>query len=141
LIKKHLSDKRIKELEGLLSEIAFHSSRMERRADDAEREVLDAMRVWFMRDGVGEEYEGMVVGVTPYGLRLRLKDVYVEGFVHVSYMTDDFYRYNERAVSLSGRNTGRSYRIGDAVKVRVDRVDMEEREILFGILAPPSKRK
>ena len=141
LIKKHLSDKRIKELEGLLPEIAFHSSRMERRADDAEREVLDAMRVWFMKDRVGEEYAGMVVGVTPYGLRLRLKDFYVEGFIHVSYMTDDFYRYNERAVSLSGRNTGRSFRMGDTVKVRVDKVDMEEREILFGILGSPSGRK
>lgn len=141
LIKKHLPDKRIKELEGLLPEIAFHSSRMERRADDAEREVLDAMRVWFMKDRVGEEYEGMVVGVSPYGLRLRLKDFYVEGFIHVSYMTDDFYRYDERAVALSGRNTGLSFRIGDTVKVRVDKVDMEEREILFGILAPRSKRK
>jgi ribonuclease R len=141
LIKKHLPDRRIKELEGLLPEIAFHSSRMERRADDAEREVLDAMRVWFMRDREGEEYEGMVVGVTPYGLKLRLKDFYVEGFVHVSYMTDDFYRYNERALSLSGRNTGRSFRLGDTVKVRVDKVDMEEREILFGILGPPPKRK
>jgi ribonuclease R len=64
----------------------------------------------------------------------------VEGFVHVSSMTDDFYRYNERAISLSGRNTGRSFKIGDTVKVRVDNIDMEEREILFGILAPPSKR-
>jgi ribonuclease R len=141
LIKKHLSDKRIKELEGLLPEIAFHSSRMERRADDAERKVLDAMRVWFMKDRVGEEYEGMVVGVTPYGLKLRLKEFYVEGFIHVSYMTDDFYRYDERVIALSGRNTGRSFRIGDTVKVRVDKVDMEEREILFGILVPPSKRK
>ncbi|HXX80686.1 MAG TPA: RNB domain-containing ribonuclease, partial [Thermodesulfovibrionales bacterium] len=141
LIKKHLSDKRIKELDGLLPEIAFHSSRMERHADDAEREVLDAMRVWFMKDRVGEEYGGMVVGVTPYGLTLRLKDFYVEGFVHVSYMTDDFYRYDERAIVLSGRNTGRSFRIGDSVGVRVDKVDMEEREILFGMLAPPSKRE
>jgi len=141
LTKNHLSDKRIKELEGLLPEVAFHSSRMERRADDAEREVLDAMRVWFMKDRVGEEYEGMVVGVSPYGLKLRLREFYVEGFIHVSYMTDDFYRYDERAIALSGRHTGRSYRIGDAVKVRVDNVDMEEREILFGMLPQPSKRK
>ena len=133
LTKKHLSDKRIKELEALLPDIAFHSSRMERLADEAEREVMDAMRVWFMKDKVGEEFDGMLVGVTPYGLRVRLKDFYVDGFIHVSYMTDDFYRYDERTVSLSGRNTGRRFRIGDALTVRVDKVDMEEREIIFGI--------
>ncbi len=133
LTRKHFSDKRIKELEGLLPDIAFHSSRMERLADDAEREVVGAMRVWFMKDKVGEEYDGMVVGVTPYGLKVRLKDFYVDGFIHVSYMTDDFYRYNERSVSLSGRNTGRIFRIGDQLKVRVDKVDVDEREILLGI--------
>jgi len=141
LTKKHLPDKRIKELEGLLPDIAFHSSRMERLADDAEREVVGAMKVWFMKDKVGEEFGGMLVGVTPYGLRVRLKDFYVDGFIHVSYMTDDFYRYNERSVSLSGRNTGRTFRIGDELTVRVDKVDMEEREILLGITSLPSKRK
>jgi len=141
LAKKHLPDKRIKERECLLPEIAFHSSRMERLSDDAEREVVGAMKVWFMKDKVGEEFEGMLVGVTPYGLRVRLKDFYVDGFIHVSYMTDDFYQYNERSVSLSGRNTGRIFRIGDELTVRVDKVDLEEREILFGITALPSKRR
>ncbi len=140
LTRRRLSDRRAKELETILPDIAFHSSRMERLSDEAEREVLDAMRVWFMRDRVGEEYEGMVVGVTPYGLKVRLKDFYVEGFIHVSYMTDDFYRYNERTISLSGRNTGRTFRIGDMLDVRIDRVDMEEREILFGIPSRPQKR-
>jgi ribonuclease R len=132
--KKHLSGKRVEELEGLLPDIAFHSSRMERLADDAERKVMDAMRVWFMKDRVGEEYNGKVVSITPYGLRVRLKDFYVEGFIHVSYLTDDFYHYNERSLSLSGRNTGKSYTLGKDVKLRVDKVDREEREILFGLL-------
>lgn len=139
LTKRHLSDKRIKALESLLSDIAFHSSRMERRADEAEREVVDAMRVWFMKDKVGEEYEGMVVSVTPYGLKVRLHDFYVQGFIHVSYMTDDFYRYNERNISLAGRNTGKTFRIGDELKVRIDKVDMEEREILFGLVSERRK--
>ncbi len=138
--RKHLSDKRVKELETILPDIAFRCSRTERLADDAEREVVDAMRVWFMKDKVGDEYEGMVVGVTPYGLRLRLKEFYVEGFIHVSYMTDDFYRYNERSISLSGRNTGRTFRIGDELIVRVDKVDMEEREISLGIISRPPRR-
>jgi ribonuclease R len=132
LTKRHLSEKRTKELETLLPDIAFHSSRTERLADEAEREVVDAMRVWFMKDKVGEEYEGMIVGITPYGMKVRLNDFYVEGFIHVSYMADDFYRYNDRTVSLFGRNTGKTFRIGDGIKVRIDRVDMEEREILFG---------
>jgi ribonuclease R len=141
LKKKGLSDKRTKELETILPDIAFHSSRMERLSYEAEREVVDAMRVWFMRDKVGEEYEGMVVGVTPYGLKIRLWDFYVEGFIHVSYMTDDFYRYDERTISLSGRNTGRRFRIGDMLAVRIDKVDMEEREIILGIVSRPSSRE
>ncbi|MEW6001482.1 MAG: ribonuclease R [Nitrospirota bacterium] len=133
LMKKDLPDKRIKELESLLPDIALHSSRMERIADEAEREVLDAMRVWFMKDKVGEEYEGKIVGIAPYGLRVRLKDFYIEGFIHVSYMTDDFYRYNERTLSLIGKNTGRSFTIGKELRVRIDKVDMEEREIMLGL--------
>jgi ribonuclease R len=134
LMKKRLSDIRLKELEVLLPDIAFRSSRRERLADDAEREVIDSMRAWFMQDKVGEEYDAKVVSVSPYGFKVRLKDFYVEGFIHVSYMTDDFYRYDERSLSLAGRNTGRRFGIGNAVRVRVDRVDMEEREILLGLI-------
>lgn len=134
LTKKTLEETRKKELADLLSDIAFNSSRMERLADDAERKVIDAMRVWFMKDKVGEEYEGRVVSISPHGLKVRLTDFYVEGFIHISFMTDDFYQYNERALTLSGRNTGRSFNIGRLIKVRVDRVDMEEREIIFGIV-------
>lgn len=133
LLKRHLSDKRLKELESILPDIASHSSRMERLADDAEREVLDAMKAWFMKDKVGEEFDSRVVSITPYGLKVRLKEFYVDGFIHVSYMTDDFYHYNEKNLSLSGRNTGKIFKIGKELRVRVDKVDMEEREILFGL--------
>lgn len=133
LNKKHLSDKRIKELESILPDIAFHSSRMERQADEVERTVLNAMRVWLMKDKVGEEFDGRVISVTPYGLKIRLKDYYVEGFLHVSYMTDDFYQYDERRLSLYGIHKKKSFTIGKELKVRIDRVDMEEREIVLGI--------
>ncbi len=129
--KKQLSDKRRKELTTMLPDIAFTSSRMERLSDDAEREVVNAMRAWFMKDKVGEEFGGRVVGVTPFGLRVRLSEFYVEGFIHVSYMTDDFYQYNENAMALYGRHTKRNYRIGQELTLRLDRVDMEERELLF----------
>ena len=130
---KHLADKRIRELGSVLPDIAFHSSIMERRADDAERAVLNAMRVWFMRDKVGEAFEGRVVSVMPYGLRVRLKDYYVEGLLHVSYMTDDFYQYDEKDMTLAGVNRKKRFGIGKKMQVRIERVDMEEREVILGI--------
>lgn len=133
LNKKQLPDKRIQEFKNLLPDIAFNSSRMERLADKAEMEVMDAMRVWFMRDKVGDEFDAKIVSITPYGIKVRLRDFYVEGFLHVSYMTDDFYQYNERFMSLVGRHTRRSFTIGKGLKVRIDRVDMEERELILDI--------
>ncbi len=133
ITKKHLSDKRMQELETLLPDIAFSSSRLERLADEAEREVMDAMRVWFMKDRVGDEFDARVTGVTPYGLKVRLKEFYIDGFLHVSYLTDDFYQYDDKTMRLCGRHTRRSFRIGQDLRLRVDRIDMEEREIIFGI--------
>ncbi|MEW6586045.1 MAG: ribonuclease R [Nitrospirota bacterium] len=133
LRKRQLPEKRIEALNSLLPDIAFRSSRMERLADKAEREVVDAMRVWFMKDKVGEEFEAKVTGITPYGLRIRLKDFFIEGFLHVSYMTDDYYQYNEHAMKLVGRHSKRSFSIGKEIRVRLDRVDMEEREIILDI--------
>ena len=133
LHKKHLPDKRTQELIQILPDIAFTSSRMERLADKAETEVIDAMRTWFMKDKVGDKFDAKVVNITPYGLKVRLKDFYVEGFLHVSYLTDDFYQYNERHISLTGRHTKRSFNIGKELTVRIDKVDMEEREIILDI--------
>jgi ribonuclease R len=131
--KKYLNAGRIQELENVLPDIAYHSSRMERQSDEAERAVLDAMRSWFMKDKTGEQFDGMVISVTPYGLKIRLKDYYVEGFLHVSYMTDDFYRYDEKKLSLYGMHSKKKFSIGRELKVRIDRVNLEEREIIFGI--------
>ncbi|HYQ47953.1 MAG TPA: ribonuclease R [Thermodesulfovibrionales bacterium] len=133
LTKKVISGQREKELETLLPDIAFSSSRRERLADDAENTVIRAMRCWFMKDKVGESFEGKIVGISPYGLKMRLNDWYVEGFLHVSYMTDDFYEYNDRTLRFCGRHTNRSFRIGQDITVRVDKVDLEEREIVFGL--------
>lgn len=134
LNKGRQNDKRIKDLNSILPDIAFHSSRMERQADDAERAVLNAMRVWFMKDKIGDNFEGKVVSVAPYGLKIRLNDYYVEGFLHVSYMIDDFYLYDEKTMSLVGRHKKKRYSIGSLLNVRIDRVDLEEREIIFGLL-------
>ncbi len=134
LQRKKIPEKRIQELSHMLPDIAYHASRMERHADRAENKVIDAMRAWFMVNRVGEEFDAKVVGITPYGLKVRLKDFYVDGFLHVSYLTDDFYRFDERQMKLIGNNTRRSFSIGKDVRVRVDRVDMEEREIIMDIV-------
>ncbi len=86
-----------------------------------------------MKDKAGEEFEGTVVSVTPYGLKILLKDYYVEGFLHVSYMTDDFYRYDEKNMSLYGIHGKKRFSLGKELNVRIDRVDLEEREIILGV--------
>jgi ribonuclease R len=129
-----IPDKKIKNLESLLPEIALHSSRRERVADEAEREVIKAMRAWFMTDKVGEEFEGRITGVVPYGIKVRLREFYVEGFIHISDLSDDYYVYDEGNLSFTGRHTRRAYRIGQEIKVMVDRVDLDEREIVFSLV-------
>ncbi len=134
LAKKIISDQRKKEFETMFPDIAFGSSRTERAADAAEFQVIKAMRAWFMKDKISEVFAGKVVGVSSYGIRIRLNEFYVEGFLHISSMTDDFYQYNEKTMRLYGRHTNRSFRIGQELSVRVDRVDLEEREIVFGLV-------
>jgi len=132
--KRGLSEKKRRYLEGILPEIALHSSRRERMADEVEREVINAMRVWFMKDKVGEEYEGIITSVNPHGLRVQLKEFFVEGSIHVSSMMDDYYIYDERGYRLVGRRRKRTFTIGMEVNVRVERVDIEEREVILSLI-------
>lgn len=132
--KRKFSDRQLKSLEKLLPEVAFHSSKTERMADEAERDVIIAMRVWFMKDKVGEEYEGFITDITPYGLKVQLKDIFIEGFLHVSYMQDDYYKFNEERYRLTGRHKKRSFTIGDGVRIRIERVDLEEKEIVLAMV-------
>jgi ribonuclease R len=122
------------ELEEELPEVAKHTSEMERRADEAERELLQWKKVRFMADKVGDEYEGYVTGVAPYGLYVELIEHYVEGMVHVSSMADDYYRFVEQQHVLRGENTKKVYRLGDKVAVQVVRVDMERRQVDLGLV-------
>ena len=104
-----------------LPEIARHTSERERRADDAERELVQWKKVRFMADKVGDEFEGYVTGVTAFGLFIELIEHFVEGLVHVSTMADDYYRFVERAHILRGENTGKVYRLGDECRCRSSR--------------------
>jgi ribonuclease R len=117
-----------------LPEIARHTSEMERRADDAERELVQWKKVKFMADKVGDEFEGYVTGVAAFGLFIELIEHFVEGMVHVSTMADDYYRFVESAHLLRGENTQKVYRLGDKVKVQVIRVNMEARQIDLGLV-------
>lgn len=129
-----ISDERREELEDELPETARHTSERERRADDAERELVQWKKVRFMADKVGDEFHGYITGVTAFGLFIELVEHFVEGLVHISTMADDYYRFVERAHILRGENTGKVYRLGDHVEVQVLKVDMERRQVDLGIL-------
>jgi ribonuclease R len=117
-----------------LSEMGEHLSDMERRATEAERELVEWKKVRFMADKLGEVYQGYVTGVQAFGLFVELEEIYVQGLVHVSSMTDDYYRFDERAHVLKGENTRKVYRLGDEVEVQVVRVDLEQRKIDFALV-------
>ena len=125
---------RREELEEELPEVARHTSEMERRADEAERELLQWKKVRFMADKVGDEYHGYITGVTAFGLFIELIEHFVEGLVHISSMADDYYRFVEQQHILRGENTKKTYRLGDKVLVQVVRVDMERRQVDLGLV-------
>jgi ribonuclease R len=129
-----LTDEAREEWSDELPETARHTSEMERRADDAERELLQWKKVKFMADKVGDEFEGYVTGVAAFGLFIELIEHFVEGMVHVSTMADDYYRFIESAHLLRGENTQKVYRLGDKVKVQVIRVNMELRQVDLGLV-------
>ena len=129
-----MTDARRDELAEELPDVAKHTSERERRADDAERELLQWKKVRFMADKVGDEYEGYITGVAPFGLFIELIEHYVEGLVHVSSMADDFYRFLEQQHVMRGENTKKVYRLGDKVRVQVVRVDMERRQVELGLV-------
>ncbi len=117
-----------------LPSMGLHLSEMERRAADAERELIEWKKVRFMADKVGEVFSGYVTGVQTFGLFVELEEIYVQGLVHVSSMADDYYRFDEKAHLLKGENTKKVYRLGDKVEVQVARVDLERRQIELALV-------
>jgi ribonuclease R len=120
--------------------IAEHTSNMERRAVEAERETDELKKAEYMLDKIGEEYDGMISSVTNFGMFVELPNT-IEGLVHVSYMTDDYYRYDERHYAMIGERTGNVYRIGDEITVRVVSVNKEERSVDFEIVGMKGTRR
>jgi ribonuclease R len=133
-LKSVLAKKEIKISEEVLANQAGHLSDRERVAMEAEREILGRYRVRFMKNKIGEEFEGIISGVTAFGFFVELIDIFVEGLVRVTSLHDDYYQYHEKKYSLVGERTHKTFRIGDGVRVRVDRVDVERRHIDFGLI-------
>ena len=118
----------------LLPDAARCTSERERRAEEAERELIQWKKVRFMEDKVGDEFTGHITGVTAFGLFVELAEQFVEGLVHISSMADDYYRFVETQYLLKGENSGKIYRLGDAVRVQLVRVDKEHRQLDLGLV-------
>jgi ribonuclease R len=112
-------------------ELGLHSSQTERRADEATREVAAWLKCYYMRDRVGEEFEGSVSAVTSFGIFVALDDFYVEGLVHISELGQDYFHFDAARHHLLGDRTRKCYRLADRVKVKIVRVDLETSRIDF----------
>ncbi len=114
-------------------------SMTERRADDATREVSDWLKCEYMQDHVGEELEGVVANVTSFGFFVRLTELHIDGLVHISTLANDYYHYDPIGQRLVGESFGAIYRLGDAVKVKVLAVNLDDRQIDFELVETSRK--
>ena len=130
VIEGKLTENRIKHYDSMLSEIAYHCSTTERTSDDAERETDRLKMAQYMQEHIGEEYNGLISGVTSWGIYVELENT-VEGMVPLNEIDDDFYEYEEENLRVVGRRTGKIYMLGDEVRVRVIRTDIQARTIDF----------
>ncbi|MEE8483217.1 MAG: ribonuclease R, partial [Nitrospinota bacterium] len=114
--------------EGLL-EIGRHCSERERISERAERDVIDALKVRFVADREGEEFDGIISGVTAFGIFVELGEIFAEGLMRLTDLHDDYYVFNEREHSLVGRRLGKIFRLGSPIRVRIKNVDLLKREV------------
>ncbi len=117
-----------------------HCSRMERRAEMAERELIKLKLLTYLSERLGLELEAIITGVADYGFFAQAEQWPVEGMVHISTLTEDYYYYEEATHSLIGRRTKKRYRLGDKVRVQVVRVDVPRRQLDFRVAQPAAKR-
>ena len=113
------------------AQIGVQCSLTERRADDATRDVTAWLKCYYMRDRVGEVFMGSIAGVAAFGAFVALDDVYVEGLIHISDLGKDYFRYDAAKHQLLGERTGQRYRLGDRVRVKIARVDLDGARIDF----------
>jgi ribonuclease R len=132
-----------------LAGIAYESSQAERRAEDAERELMEWKKVKFMQDRLGDDFDAMILSVTKYGCFVELDSLFIEGLVPIMSLQGDYYTFRENTRQIIGEHSGRRYSVGDRVRVVLDRVDSVQRRLQFSILeevapvhlTPPAKGK
>ena len=129
-LRGRLMEKRIDHYKEILPEVAKQTSKLERRADEAERETDKLKKAQYMKHHIGETVEGIISGITAWGIYVELPNT-VEGMIHVSRLTGDYYYYREETFEMVGRDTGRCFKLGQRLKVFVDGVDMVSKSVDF----------
>jgi len=141
VLRSNLSESKKEEWRSKLPSISKQASARERVAVEAEREVIQRKKVKFMSDKIGKRYQGLITGVTAYGLFVMLDDLFIEGMVHVSSLSDDYYLHDEKTHSLIGRTRRVCYRLGQIVEVMVDKADLESWRVDLKIVQRKKKGK
>jgi len=124
-----------------LHQIAEESSQSERRADGAERELMEWKKIRFMEARIGEDFDALVISVTKYGMFVELRDLFIEGLIPINSLVDDRYTYRENTRQIIGERSGRRFSLGDRVRVILDRIDRTQRKLQFALLEEAPVRK
>ncbi|WP_111497367.1 ribonuclease R [Marinobacter bohaiensis] len=122
-------------------QLGEHCSMTERRADDATRDVMAWLKCEYLKEHVGEEFDGVIASVVPFGFFVELEGIFIEGLVHVSTLSGDYFHHDAAKHRLVGERTAISFRLGDAVRVQVVRVGLEDRKIDLELMSKPQRRK
>jgi ribonuclease R len=136
-----MSPERMNALREAMPDVARQSSERERVAVDAERASVKVMQIEYMKRHIGDEFDGVITGVMEFGIFVELRDLLIQGMVHVRELDDDYYMFDERQYALRGRSRGRQYRLGDHVRVRIVSVDPEQRDLNLAIVPAPKARR
>ena len=133
-LKRGLSDRRFAHYDSILPEVAVQCSSMERRADEAERETDKLKKCEYMSKRIGKEYDGVISGVTEWGLYVELNENKCEGMVPIRDLDDDYYEFDEKNYCLRGRRKNKIYSLGDAITIRVARANLEKKQLDFALI-------
>jgi ribonuclease R len=126
---------------GTWEDIGLKCSATERRADEATRDVENWLKCFFMKERIGEEFDGTISAVTGFGIFVALDTIYIEGLVHVSDLGEDYFQFDKVKHQMLGERTGQRFRLGDRVRVRLVRANLESNKIDFVLVRPPGEGK
>lgn len=138
--EKGMSEETQKHFESYLPDVAEQTSTQERRSIDTEREVNDLKMTEYMADQVGQHFDAVVASVTSFGMFIQLPNT-VEGLIHISNLTDDFYSFNEKSMTLTGRGTHKQYKVGMPIKVTLINANVEQHQLDFEVYDPNAPKK